>query len=445
MPGAPGNSSALAVAAAAALLLAARPSPAADPVPDWRGTGAPAAIVVVQDGATVQPEGGLYRLERRPFVVRALPGVGRLSVHATTDTEAARDAHALRSAPLVAPLGTAAAASPLSLHVEAQGPEVHAGLSSRFLERWGPELGAAHLTEYGAMRDRLPLEPNILVSPRQYANVLRSRDGAQHLVVFRLGDAPVREWQGDALSLFVFVDHDTRAGARALWTGIDAVDVLQLRFGEGAKAVEARSSGGGEVPATDWPAPDCGEGAVVRAVRDRDWRRVERLLAQGLDPNLRLGPGGATLLMCALGGPGLHATTVWALLEGGADVHARTVRGETALLWAVRGGHGVAYSGERLGAVGQLLSRGAEPDTEDVEGETPLLAAVSRGDAEVAAMLLAAGADGRHANRAGETPVDRAVRLGQQDLAALIRLYAGEYQGAPGQARLYGRAPHLDR
>lgn len=421
-------------------------SRADDAVPAGPGAArARAEIAVVQDGRPVLPSGGVYRLRRSPFTVQVAPGAGRLSVFATTAADAAAGARALWSAPLVAPLGNAAAASPLSLHVSEEPPEFHGGLTPGFLQRWGSDLGAAHLTEYGAMRGRLSLEPNILASPRQYANVLRSHDGTQHLMVFRVGDVPVGEWPGDALSLFVFADRETPVGARALWTMIDDLEVLQIRFVNGDSA-PAREAGAARFESdTVRSTLDCGDGAAVKAVRDGDWRRVERLLGQGLDPNLRVGPERASLLMCAVAARRVHATTVWALLEGGAEVDARTPRDETALLLAIRSGERGQHSSDRLGAVGQLLGRGADPDAADVNGETPLLAAVAMGYAEVSATLLAAGADPRRGNLAGETPLARAVRLGQRDLAALIRLYAGDDEPASAHAGLGGLAAPRER
>jgi hypothetical protein len=371
-------------------------------------------VEVFQDGTRVEPVGGEHVLARLPFVVRVAPGPGRLSVFATSSEEALGNARALWSAPLVAPLGAGSTSAPLSLAVTDAGLEFYAGLTQSFLDQWGPVLGAAQLGDYATLLPLLPREPNVLMTPRQFANVLRRKDGAQLLPVQRFGVEAVRASDVETLTLFLFFERPGEASQS--WAIIDAIEVVRLRF----LAADARAP---ERPRPLRTVLDCGSSGVVQAVRQSDFQRVERLMQQGVDPNTRSARNSVTLLMCAVGGLDVYSNAVWALLEGGAQVNARTARGETALLWAVRTGDRGITTPSRLNAVDQLLSRGADIDAADADGETPLLGAVWMGHAEIVATLLSAGADPAKANKAGETPLARARRLGMADIASLIALY----------------------
>jgi hypothetical protein len=372
-------------------------------------------VELYQDGFLVEPVDGEHVLARAPFLVRVAPGPGRLSVFATSSAEALAHARALWSAPLVVPRGAGAPSTPLSLVVSDAGLEFHAGLTRTFLDQWGPVLGASQLGDYAALASTLPRGPNVLMTPRQRGNVLHRKDGAQLLPVYRFGSEPVRASDVGALTLFLFFEHP--GDPRASWSIVDSVEVVRLRL------LAADVRGVAERPLPLRHVLDCGNSGVVQAVRQSDFQRVERLIQQGVDPNTRSLRDNVTLLMCAVGGLDVYGNAVWALLEAGAQVDARTVRGETALLWAVRtGDRGITTPG-RLNAVDQLLSRGAEADSSDEDGETPLLGAVAMGHAEIVATLLSAGADPARANTAGDTPLERAHRLGLAEIASLLALY----------------------
>lgn len=378
---------------------------------------APPRVEVLQAGFVVEPMDGEYVLARAPFVVRVAPGQGRLSVIATTHEEAIGNARALWSAPLVAPLGTGSTAIPLSLLVSETGLEFYSGLTQSFVEQWGPVLGAAQLGDYAALRPSLPRDPNLLMTPRQQANVLRRRDGVQLLPVDKLGAEAIGTSAVEALTLFLFFERNGEA--RPSWAIIDSVELVRLRF---VPVASHRS----EPPATRRNVLDCGSSGVVQAVRQNDFQRLERILEQGVDPNTRSARNNVTLLMCAVGGLDVHSNAVWVLLEAGADVNAKTARGESALLWATRTGDRGITTASRLNAVEQLIARGADLNAADEEGETPLLGAVWMGHAEIVAALLSAGADAQKANAAGETPRVRARRLGMLEIADLIGLFVEE-------------------
>lgn len=389
---------------------AAEDRPTAEPV-------APPRLEVLQDGFVVEPKDGEYVLARAPFVVRVAPGHGRLSVIATTHEEAIGNARALWSAPLVAPLGTGSTAMPLSLLVTENSLEFYSGLTQSFIEQWGPVLGAAQLGDYAALRPSLPRDPNLLMTPRQQANVLRRRDGVQLLAVDKLGAEAIGTSAIEAVTLFLFFERNGEP--RSSWAIIDSAELVRLRF----IPVASRRS---EPPAARRNVLDCGSSGVVQAVRRNDFQRLERILEQGVDPNTRSARNNVTLLMCAVGGLDVHSNAVWVLLEAGADVNAKTAHGESALLWAARTGDRGITTASRLNAVEQLISRGADVNAADEEGETPLLGAVWMGHAEIVAALLSAGADAHKANAAGETPQVRAKRLGMLEIADLIGLFTGE-------------------
>jgi len=390
-------------------------SPSAEPTEDGQQVARQAPLVeVLQGGVVVQPVDGVHLLSLAPFVVRVAPGPGRLAVITSASGNALGDARALWSAPLLVPLGSGAASTPLSLSVADDGLEFYEGLSESFLDQWGPVLGVARLADFALLRPTLPRSPHVLMTPRQLTNILRRKDGTQLLPVFRFGTEPIRSAGVESLTLFLLFE---RAGdPEASWAIIENVETLRLRFHPGEPKSAERLAPYSKVL-------DCGGSGVVQAVRQNDFQRVERLIQQGVDPNTRSARNNVTLLMCAVSGPDVHSNAVWVLLEAGADVHARTAHGETALMWAARSGERGAFSGSRLNAVEQLLSRGAQVNAADEDGETPLLGAVAMGYAEIAAALLSAGADPAKANRAGETALARAQRLGWSDIAAVIALY----------------------
>src|SRR5262249_20492964 len=74
------------------------------------------------------------------------------------------------------------------------------------------------------------------------------------------------------------------------------------------------------------------------------------------------------------------------VLDGGADVNARTFDGRAPLYLA-------ASQSDRNAVIELLLSRGADPNTKLMIGRTPLMVAAASGNAEAVRMLLARKAD----------------------------------------------------
>jgi hypothetical protein len=85
-------------------------------------------------------------------------------------------------------------------------------------------------------------------------------------------------------------------------------------------------------------------------------------------------------------------------LAYGADIDAKDLDGQTALIAAANGGSGPTR---------YLLQHGANPNLEDNYGNTALLLADDRAGGRafsISGLLLAAGADPCHKNHKGETP-----------------------------------------
>jgi hypothetical protein len=198
------------------------------------------------------------------------------------------------------------------------------------------------------------------------------------------------------------------------WTRLSGPEVVVVRF-VGPAAPR-------RMPAEVKPL-DCGTSGVVRALHDPHWQRLERLLRDGVDPNLKSAKGGSTLLMCAVGGVTVQPGAVGALLDAGAVIDTRAAGGETALHWAVRGAG--QRDAARLIGIELLLRRGAGPNVADAAGDTPLVTAIEADYPEAVALLLAQGADPALPDARGETPLARAVRLARTEVAWMLEVALG--------------------
>ena len=369
-------------------------------------------VRIVQQGRTISAGNGPVTLEAAPFAILVPRDRGDVSVYATNRAGAA-GSRAWPSGPVAAPRGMMAASAPLSLHVDEAEPEIYDGLEPALLERWGSVLGPDQIGAFDSLRTRLKRDPRVFMSGRQ---TLRSGNVHDWIMpVFSVGSKPPAEWSGSEFSVFVL---SRDAPSSSAWMLL-ASEAISLRFSPAA--------GQGAWPSAPLPAPrllDCGNSAVVAAVRGSNWQRVERLLRDGLDPNLRSPRGGVTLLMCALGGTDVSPETVAALLDAGADPNLAAQDGQTALHWAARG-LGRASDPARLAALEQLIRRGGDVERESAQGETPLRLAVADDAAEAVALLLAAGADARIENRHGESALELAARLERTRLSWLRELFSG--------------------
>lgn len=149
---------------------------------------------------------------------------------------------------------------------------------------------------------------------------------------------------------------------------------------------------------------------------------VEQLLDKGLDVNAKDNIGWTSLMMASLEGlPAVLDT----LLRRGADPNARSSRGETALILAsgcfiVRTradlvqerGFGADMRTRQLSAPGamvaSLLRRGADVHAATNDGRTALMMAAMHGWADVAEILIAAGARVNEKDKLGRLALDYA-------------------------------------
>jgi ankyrin repeat protein len=135
---------------------------------------------------------------------------------------------------------------------------------------------------------------------------------------------------------------------------------------------------------------------------DRDL--IERFLALGGDPNMRIPM--VTVQMPLLGYAAMvtDRTTVALLLDRAADVNAASSRGATALMMAAASDHASPAT------VQLLLDHGARLDARDDEGRSALDWALLQGDTPVAQLLRRAGAPVSPLRTTVSTPLASHVR-----------------------------------
>jgi uncharacterized protein len=101
-----------------------------------------------------------------------------------------------------------------------------------------------------------------------------------------------------------------------------------------------------------------------------------------------------------------------AMIAKGADVHARSADGTTALHWA-------AYNDD-ADLVQRLIKAGAEVSAKNSYGATPLWTASTVADPVIIKALLKAGANANEENAEGETPLMVVARTGNIESAKLL-------------------------
>jgi ankyrin repeat protein len=131
------------------------------------------------------------------------------------------------------------------------------------------------------------------------------------------------------------------------------------------------------------------------------------LIANGADPNQRIGNRGDTLLHRAAASGNIGFAVV--LLEHGADANAMNGTGQSPLHLAA--GRGYEYLADHL------LQQGATANATTKHGDTPLHIAARKGDGAMIQLLLNKGVDLGIANVAGRTALDEAAAAGNTDAA----------------------------
>ena len=193
---------------------------------------------------------------------------------------------------------------------------------------------------------------------------------------------------GDALDMAgLLID----AGADVNVANDYGVTPLSLACDNGAAAmVEVLLTAGADPNA----ARSTGETPLMTCARTGDVDAVNLLATHGANPNLKESWQEQTPLMWAVGER--HTEVARALIEHGADVHARSKGGFTALLIAARDGD--------PDLVQLLLDAGADVNDTTPDGTTPLLVATVRGQTAQATFLLDRGAN-PNADGTGYTPL----------------------------------------
>ena len=151
--------------------------------------------------------------------------------------------------------------------------------------------------------------------------------------------------------------------------------------------------------------------ALWVASRDGQTEKVRQLLAEEVDIEEKGGPHASAPLKEASGHG--HVVVVLLLLEHGADVSVKNIRGASPLHYATL--EGLAET------MFLLLHHGADVSATDELGWTPLHHAAVRGRVKVVQLLLEHGADLQLRNSQGQTPEDMATFRSQLEVAAMIK------------------------
>jgi ankyrin repeat protein len=164
----------------------------------------------------------------------------------------------------------------------------------------------------------------------------------------------------------------------------------------------------------------CGEGSrhlnLYEAAESGDIEAVKQHLADGTDIELKCTGCGST----ALGHAAKHGHNEIAelLIENGADVSAKSLKGLTPLHYAAVNGH------KEIAEL--LIAKGADVYAKSEGGETPLVYAVAEGQEEVVDLVIAAGTDVNTKDGFGDTSLDWAILFKQTKIANLLRKHGGK-------------------
>ncbi len=137
---------------------------------------------------------------------------------------------------------------------------------------------------------------------------------------------------------------------------------------------------------------------LENAIKEKQLEQVRQALEEGADANsnstVTVVEGSCTMLgLAAYYG---RVDIMELLIDAGADIEARNMRGETPLFHSIAGGH--------TEAVKFLLERDADIYATDNDRRTALFEATERNNHEILNVLLAAGADVNVKDNNGRTP-----------------------------------------
>jgi ankyrin repeat protein len=202
------------------------------------------------------------------------------------------------------------------------------------------------------------------------------------------------------------------------------------------------------------PPPPDREADLLHAIAIDDDRTVARLLADGVDPNVKDARGQVALYVALRDGSPKSARVLVA--AKGLQVDAENAGGETPLMMAaLRGNEEIALAllargaaphrpgwsplhyaatGGSAALVRLFLSKGAPVDARSPTGRTPLMMAGRYGSSDAAEVLLEAGADRRLVDDAGLDAAANADAGGNDAVATWIREWHPK-RVRPGDAR----------
>ncbi len=140
---------------------------------------------------------------------------------------------------------------------------------------------------------------------------------------------------------------------------------------------------------------------------------VTRLLAEGLDADVRDHEGRTALMYASFNG---HIEIMKELIEKGASVNLFDIYGRTALM--------MASSGPYPESVKLLLDNQADPDIADTDEHfTALMYAAAEGHLEVVKILLSYRADPAKKDADGDNAITFADNNGHKEVADLLRSF----------------------
>jgi len=171
-----------------------------------------------------------------------------------------------------------------------------------------------------------------------------------------------------------------KAGADVNLANEHGVTPLALACENGSAPVVEKLLAAGANPNA---ADQAGETVLMTASETGNVAVVKALLAKGANPNLKERTQDQTALMWAAAEK--HPEAIKALIDGGADIKARSKSGSTPLLFAARSGD--------VDTVKVLLDAGADANEAMPDGNSALVIAAGSGHGEVGLLLLDRGAN----------------------------------------------------
>lgn len=139
---------------------------------------------------------------------------------------------------------------------------------------------------------------------------------------------------------------------------------------------------------------------LLTAVKDGELGRVQQLISEGADVNVRTLDGSSALLLATRAN---QIDIAQALIAAGANVNQKNLIHDSPYLLAGASGHNEILQ--------QVLAHGADLKSTNRYGGTALIPACERGHVETVRLLIAAGVDLNHVNRLGWTCLMEAIVL----------------------------------